>query len=226
MGAVKLSQLRSSILSKLFQDADQQDSSFTPALVLDAINEAKNSLVSILFSVEENYFTDTDMPLTLVSGTSEYTLPVGFLTVQSIRCTTSGREHVIFEASSISDEDFTEGQRTDLTIENPSRYRFALVGERTIIFSPIPRESAALTVMGEVNLSDYSAEADTLDINDAWKWYIINKALAILSMSLPDGSHNKWAAAAAESERRVKTEARVRQKNTAYYSKGFMQDYG
>ena len=210
MGAVKLSQLRSSILSKLFQESDQQDSSFHPSLVLDAINEAKNSLESMLFSVSENYFTDTSMPLTVASGTTEYTLPLGFLTVQAILCTTSGREGVVFEARDIYDADFVYGLREDVSVETPSKYYFAMVGERTIKFSPVPREALALTVIGEACLPDYAAESDTLEINDAWRWYIINKALAILGTSLPDGSHNKWLAAAADSERRVRAEARIR----------------
>lgn len=81
--------------------------------------------------------------LALVSGTRAYTLPPDFSELKSIRCITSGRQQILFSMGDESNPDWIDSlvkSETNTTWIS-EWFRWAVVGDRTLVFSPIPREA-------------------------------------------------------------------------------------
>ncbi len=127
---------------------------------LDAINEAKDEVWSILKATKEDYFAtfsqNTDSTLdtffaALTTTAREFTLPRNFRQMKGIQINDSGKEEIEFEPRDFADPEFQASRKASTapsssTASRPT-YFYDIIGIRTLILAQFPEAPFDITLL-------------------------------------------------------------------------------
>lgn len=173
---ISLSTLRTNVRSHL----DETTAAFwTNAQLLVYINQAIDRVWNEVRKSRGDYFfkslastaasqtllSETYAPssLQIAVGAIEITLPPDFAELKLIRVTTADYEHVRFTQSELSDPTF-RAVLEDPDNVGPSSFRYAIVGERTMLYGPRSDTLLNATYYYIFRPSPLSADGDTQEM--------------------------------------------------------------
>lgn len=119
---------------------------WTDTEIFNAILRSYRKMWVKIMSIRKDWFQTTAGTLTLVDGTTKYSLPDDCFHVKHIRTTTSGKENVTFKYMSQTSPQFIEALRSDIAITNPSVMWYDIIGNTQIIVAPIPRSTLVAAI--------------------------------------------------------------------------------
>lgn len=167
------------ILAKVQKDLDLEDEIFIQASeFLSYANEAVDEAEGIVHTLYEDYFLDKE-GITLVSGTSEYSLPSKIF-AHKIRRIIYRNGSRVYPVNRIRDWHKFEEYALDLVggpLGNSAEYRYFIInqtaGSPKILFTPEVSEAGAfITVWFLRQANRFVATSDVLDIPEAANFVI------------------------------------------------------
>lgn len=146
-----------------------------------------------IMAVRKTYFLNTTpATITLVSGTSVYTLPADFYKVHFIQTTTSGSQNVTWKRFDSASQIFIDGLRTDIVIATPYEFMYDILANQSMIVSPLPQNTLVANLYYIQQPTAVSAGTDTFGILDQFTDFIEYAATADLLRKGPVGDANYW----------------------------------
>lgn len=152
-----------------YQNAVSQDD------LLGFINEAKDTVWSILKALNEQYFLifsqatvslDHYYFAPLSTSVREYTLPADFREIKFIECTTEGFSGVKFVYREPTDEDFRSARRGandgNAPTVNPDTMLYTIIGKNQFVLAEYPPATVTLKLWYIRSLPDFEA-SDPVD---------------------------------------------------------------
>ncbi len=192
------------IKTKVELDLDLQDEDFIQAdELLGYCNEAIKALEAIILDLCEDYFLDSES-LSLVSGTSDYTLPTDMF-ADKIRKVVYANGNDVYEVKRMRYSKDFSNLAWDTQLGNQGqRYRYIVTNDsaagRKIKFSPLPNVSGAFITMWYLrNAAQVTADADTVDIAEFYGY--IEQFMKVRCYEKESNPKLTFAAQALEAER-------------------------
>lgn len=150
-----------------------------------------------IMSLREDYFQATSAAtITIVSGQTRYTSTDGinsaFYRIKSMRTTTSGKEFIRWVGASQTDPEFIEGLRTDLQLVDPYRFLYNVIGNQSLLVSPVPRQSLSVAMEYITLPTDPSGDSSTFGVLDPFTDFIAYDATVQALAKGPTGLVEYW----------------------------------
>ena len=176
-------------------------SAFDAADMLEFINEAKDSVWSVLRTLDEDYFvassqastsTDDDYFAAFTTSSREVNLPNNCREVRFIEVTTSGYEDLEFEFRRLSDPEF-QVERKLATLagsgsgtQQHAKYLYTILGRRTLMLAQYLEAAVTAKIWYVKALDDLDVDSTLTEILHPFHKKIVTYALERATLALQE----------------------------------------
>lgn len=174
-----------------------------------AISNRYLELWARVSQLKKDYFlSPTPFTLTLVSGQYKYGssdgVPSTLWRVTAMRTTTSGSQDVQWVPDDPNSPAFISGLRSDVVVNSPLQYRYAVRGAGVIWVSPLPQAAITVSVDYILQAVAVSSDSDTFVLPDAYLDFVEYMATHDLLLKGPVGDPPSWKGQAEAAWERIK----------------------